>query len=77
MQGEEVERKWQNKNTNSKTWNNDLHVYKEISLEGMSVLEHAAVKGLTDRLDYSIFMENIDNCKAYQENPSLGYQRLY
>ena len=43
----------------------------------MSVLEHVAVKELTDRLDYSTFMESIDNCKAYQENPLLDYRRLY
>ena len=36
---------------------------------GMSVLEYVEVKELTDRLDHSIFMENIGNCKAYQEIP--------
>lgn len=62
---------------NSKTWNNDFNVYKEISLEGMSVFEHVVMKELTDRLDYSTFMKNTDNCKAYQEKLLLGYPRLY
>lgn len=59
---------------NSKTLNNDLNVYKEISLEGMSVLEHVAVKELTDWITPLLWKILIT---AYQEDPLLGYPRFY